>query len=330
MQTRRAAAIEWPTLAMIAGTYVLWAVATTWLHDIAAPLGIAFTAIAVAQFSSLQHEVLHGHPFRSRRLSEALVFPALTVFVPYGRFRDLHLEHHRDERLTDPYDDPETNYLDPAVWNRLPETMRTLLRFNNTLLGRILVGPAISTVALVRGDLKAALTGDRRVIAAWALHLPGLALVGLWLWATAGMGVGGYLLSAYFAFGLLKIRTFLEHRAHEKARGRSVVIEDRGPLAILFLNNNLHAVHHAKPSVAWYRLPGLYRADRDAYLRRNEGYVFRSYGEVFRRYFLTAKDPVPHPLWTGRTAPAADVFVDSTEPVAVPRREEAEAERVLS
>ena len=44
-------------------------------------------------------------------------------------------------------------------------------------------------------------------------------------------------------------------------------------------------------------LPGIYRANREEYLRRNDGYAFRSYGEVFRRYFLRAKDPVPHPLW---------------------------------
>jgi len=41
----------------------------------------------------------------------------------------------------------------------------------------------------------------------------------------------------------------------------------------------------------------LYRADKEYYQTLNDGYVFRSYGEVFRRYFLRAKDPVPHPLW---------------------------------
>ena len=34
--------------------------------------------------------------------------------------------------------------------------------------------------------------------------------------------------------------------------------------------------------------------------RRNEGYRYASYGEVFRRYFLKAKDPVPHPVWPVR------------------------------
>ena len=39
-------------------------------------------------------------------LNEALVFPALSLAIPYQRFRDSHLAHHNDEILTDPYDDP--------------------------------------------------------------------------------------------------------------------------------------------------------------------------------------------------------------------------------
>jgi fatty acid desaturase len=76
-----------------------------------------------------------------------------------------------------------------------------------------------------------------------------------------------------------------------------VIIEDRGVLALLFLNNNLHAVHHMHPNVPWYRLPTLYRGGKERFQAVNEGYVYRSYGAIFRRYFLKAKDPVPHPLW---------------------------------
>jgi fatty acid desaturase len=293
-------AFEWPTVALTGATYIAWGLGTSVLYTFSAPIGFVIAALAIAQFSSLQHEVLHGHPFRSRRLNEALVFPGLTLFVPYGRFRDTHLAHHRDERLTDPYDDPESNYLDPAVWARLPAAVKLLLRANNTLLGRMVLGPAISTWSFVRGDLRAIRAGDRAVAAAWAWHLPGVALVALWLWATPGMGWGAYVAAAYTAFGILKIRTFLEHRAHEKVRGRTVIVEDRGPLALLFLNNNLHAVHHARPGEPWYRLPSLYRERREEWLRRNEAYLYRSYAEIFARHLLRAKDPVPHPLWPDR------------------------------
>ncbi len=292
--------VEWPTLAMVCATYAVWAIGTTVAWDGFAPLGFVLTVLAVVQFSSLQHEVLHGHPFASQRLSETLVFAAMTIYVPYGRFRDTHLAHHQDERLTDPYDDPEANYLDPAVWARVSAPMRVILRANNTLLGRILLGPAISIWAFGRGDLRAIRAGDRAVFWAWVWHLPGLALVALWLWATPGIGVWAYLGAAYLAFGILKIRTFLEHRAHEKVRGRSVIVEDRGPLALLFLNNNLHSVHHAKPGTAWYKLPAIYREGRAEYLRRNDGYLYLSYAEIFARFLLTAKDAVPHPLWPDR------------------------------
>ena len=115
-----------------------------------------------------------------------------------------------------------------------------------------------------------------------------------------------FLLSVWIGQSLQKVRTFLEHRAHEAARARTVVIEDRGPLALLFLNNNFHSVHHIHPHVAWYRLPRLYADNRAHYLLRNEGYVYRSYGQVLRAYFLAAKDPVPHPL---RPPPADAVGV---------------------
>jgi len=76
-----------------------------------------------------------------------------------------------------------------------------------------------------------------------------------------------------------------------------VIIEDRGLLALLFLNNNFHVVHHMHPKVPWYRLPALYRERRAHYLERNDGYRYASYREVFARHLLRAKDPVPHPLW---------------------------------
>lgn len=290
-------AVEWPTLIVFAATYSLWALATTYLWTISPTLAILAAALAIGQYSSLTHEVLHGHPFRSQILSEVLVFPGFTVFVPYLRFKDLHLQHHFDPALTDPYDDPESNYLDPAVWARLSRPVKALLRFNNTLFGRMLVGPAISTWALVTGDLAAIRRGDRRVLLAWALHLAGLAMVWAWLDWVGTMPGWAYGLAAYLGWSLLKIRTYLEHRAHEAARARTVVIESRGPLALLFLNNNFHVVHHMHPGVAWYRLPALYFGNRDHYLRRNDGYRYRSYIDIFRQHLFRAKDPVPHPVF---------------------------------
>ncbi len=295
--------VEWPTLALLVACYGLWALAVFWLSAVWLPLGIAVVALAAAQHSSLTHEAVHGHPFRNPLLNEALVFPALGLFVPYRRFRDLHLAHHVDSILTDPYDDPETNYLDPDVWHRLPRFVQRILMINNTLAGRMVFGPALGQMAMMDADLGLIRDGDRGVALAWALHVIGLVPV-LVLVVGSPMPIWAYLIAAYAGYSILKIRTFLEHRAHERASGRTVVIEDRGPLALIFLNNNLHAVHHMHPSVAWYKLPGLFQRNREKYLGRNGHYYYASYKDIFARHFFHAKDPVPHPIYQRVKEPA--------------------------
>jgi fatty acid desaturase len=296
---------EWPTLVIVVLTYAAWAYGTTLWDDVAL-LSLLLTAVAIAQFSSLQHETLHGHPFANAQLNEALVFPALMLVMPFRRFRDLHLQHHHDPTLTDPFDDPESNFQAPEVWAALSRPMRAIYRFNNTLFGRMAVGPAISLWALVKGDWHAWRQGSTDVAVAWLLNALGALPVIWWLMAVGTMPGWAYLVAVYLGYSLLKIRTYLEHRAHEAARARTVVIEDRGPLSVLFLNNNFHVVHHMHPTTPWYRLPALYAARRAYYLRRNEAYVYRSYGEIFRQYFFRAKDPVPHPIYPVQKADRAD------------------------
>jgi fatty acid desaturase len=305
--------VEWPTLLLLVLTYGIWALSTTLIWDAHPLFGLIVATIAIAQFSSLQHEVLHGHPFRSQRLSEATVFPGLTLYVPYLRFKDLHLQHHYDPNLTDPYDDPESNFHDPAAWAQRSGAAKLFYRFNNTLAGRMLLGPALSTWALVRDDAKAILRGDRRVRFGWGLHVPGVALVLAWLWTVGSMPLWAYAIAAYLGWSLLKIRTFLEHRAHDAARARSVVVESRGPLSLLFLNNNFHAVHHSQPTLAWYQLPQAYFSNREHYLRRNDGYVYRSYAPIFRQFLFRAKDPLPHPIWPVVKQPSDVGSVDAPE-----------------
>ncbi|WP_299611814.1 fatty acid desaturase [uncultured Tateyamaria sp.] len=286
--------VEWITLGLCAAVSGLWLSAVFVLPGLWAWAALVF---ALVLHASLSHEVLHGHPFPSRRLSEALVLVSPGLFVPYLRFRDTHLAHHQDANLTDPYDDPETNYVDPVVWARMPRALRAVLKLNNTLAGRMLVGPVVAQVSFMRDDWQAIRAGDRQALKGWLVHVPGVVLILAAVWASP-MPVWMYLTASYVSVSVLKIRTFLEHQAHAQARGRTVIVEDRGPLAFLFLNNNFHVVHHMHPRVPWYRLPALYRANRDRYLSCNEGYRYGSYGEVFKRHFLQAKDPVPHPLWS--------------------------------
>ncbi len=287
---------EWGTFGLVLICYSAWLGVVFGLAQVSLVLAVLAGGVVAALHSSLTHEALHGHPFQTKWINEALMALPLTLCIPYNRFRDLHLAHHLDSNLTDPYDDPETNFQDPVVWASMPRWKRRLYRANNTLLGRMVLGPLIGQVIFTCDEGLAALRGDRDVLLAWALHLPGVAVV-IWVVAQSAMPIWAFCLSAYLGLAVLKIRTFLEHRAHEKSRCRTVIIEDRGPLAFLFLNNNFHVVHHMHPKAAWYQLPGLYRAGKARYLECNESYVYRSYADVFRQYFLKAKDPIPHPLW---------------------------------
>ncbi len=291
--------VEWVTLGLFLACMLVWMVGVFALPVVSGWLAALAVTLALVLHSSLSHEVLHGHPFPSRRASEALVIVTPGLFVPYLRFRDTHLAHHQDARLTDPYDDPESNYLDPATWMRLPRALRAVLRVNNTLAGRILLGPVVSQVAFIRTDWQAMRAGNRQVTRGWMLHAPGVLVVLTLVWVSP-MPLWLYLACCYAALSILKIRTFLEHQAHEIARGRTVIVEDRGLLSFLFLNNNLHVVHHMHPRVPWYKLPILYRDNAARYRTCNHGYVYRSYGQVFARHLLRAKDPVPHPLWSAQ------------------------------
>ncbi len=304
--------IEWPTIGLLISVHGSWAAILMTAGTLTPLVAAALLVPVMVLHSSLQHEVMHGHPFRSRAASEACVSLPIGLLVPYRRFRAQHLAHHFDPSLTDPYDDPETNYLDPALWARMGPAARALYRANNTLAGRMALGPAISLWAFWRGEARGLARGEPEILRAHALHLAGAGVVAMAVWASA-LPWWAYALACYGCMMVLKIRTFAEHRAHDAARARTVVIEDRGPLALLFLNNNFHALHHSRPGLAWYRLPGAYFATKAAVLRRNGGYVYRSYAQVIGAHFLRAKDPVAHPLW-----PAPAVAAVPAAPAPVP------------
>ena len=293
--------IEWPTLILTLCVYGAYAFGAFVVLPVSLVLGMLIMVIAGVLHSSLTHEVLHGHPFKSAIANALLVFPALIIFIPYLRFKDTHLEHHRDERLTDPYDDPETNFMDPQVWDQLPKWRQSLHLFNNILLGRMFLGPVLSQIAFMRADLRLILAGDRRVALGWFLHVPSLIVAYVMVVMVADVPIWLWVLAAYLSMAILKIRTYLENRVHDHPRGRSVVVEDRGLLSFLFLNNNLHSVHHAHPSVPWYALPRLFASKRDRFLAMNDGYHFGCYGEVMRKFAINRKDPVAHPDWSQKT-----------------------------
>jgi fatty acid desaturase len=298
-----APAIEWPTVGLIAATYASWAGAAFFLWPAYPVVSLLVLGVLLAMQSSLMHEAAHGHPTRKLWINEALVGLPIGLVYPFRRFRALHLRHHADESLTDPFDDPESYYR--AFWQHddLPAALKTLLAVNNTMIGRFVLGPVLGTTGFLLAEAKLIAEGDRAVRKAWLLHAAGLAIVlpiivfvfaiPLWLYILVPVWLGQSFIS---------MRTFAEHQWSERPDGRTIIVE-KSPLAFLFLNNNLHLVHHKSPTVAWYRLPKLFAERRDEWIAMNRGYVFPNYFALLKEFAFRAKEPVVHPVL--RRAPEA-------------------------
>lgn len=300
--TDRRRTIEWPTVALAGTVYLLFGL-LTWWHDVL-PWWVIFPVAGylVCLHGSLQHEAVHGHPTRWPLVNEALVFPSLWLWMPFRLYKESHLTHHQDANLTDPLDDPESCYVTPQAWAGMSRPRRAFLVVHNSLLGRLALGPFVVVWRLMAREGAALLNGDFSHGRAWAIHIAGAALVLVWVLGVCGIPLGEYLLLyVYPGLSLTLLRSFLEHRARPAEGERSVLIEAGPVMSLVFLNNNLHALHHAEPGVAWYRLPAHYRARRAELLALNGGYRYRNYLEIAARYLLRPKEPVIHP-YAGRAA----------------------------
>lgn len=288
--------IEWPTVGLVILCYGSWLAAGLLLWPAWPVLAVIVLGVVLALQSSLMHEASHGHPTRNALINEALVALPIGLVWPFRRFRSTHLRHHADDRLTDPFDDPESYY--QALWKHeeLPAWMKVLLRVNNTMLGRMVLNPWLGSVGFIIADLRAMAAGDRAIRRAWLLHAAGLAIVLPVVAFLFAMPLWVYVLGpVWIGQSIISVRTYAEHQWSERPDGRTIIVES-SPLALLFLNNNLHLVHHKMPRAAWYRLPGLFRARREEWLAMNDGYSFPSYWALLRAYAFRAKEPVVHPV----------------------------------
>jgi len=294
---RRFEGPTWVLIVVIYGGFLsltaCWREVPLW---VGAPLG----AWLCAWHMSMQHECIHGHPTRHVWLNGWLASPPLNLWLPYALYRDAHLLHHRAEYLTDPLEDPETTYACPVVWGRAGRGRRWVHAACNTAFGRVLLGPVRACVQLWRGQAGEALAGRARW-RVWLGHAAWVCALLMWVCGVCHIGLGTYVACfVYPGTALIMIRSLAEHRAAERPADRTAVVERAGLLGVLFLNNNLHLLHHERPFVPWYALPGQWREGRDDLLRTRNGPVYVGYREVLRRYAVRPHHPGPHPY-----APAA-------------------------
>ena len=291
---RSSSRFEWPTLALAAVIYGGWCSVTYWHAALSWPLRAACGGWLIAWHGSLQHEAIHGHPTPWRRLNTLVAGCPLSLWLPYPLYRADHLEHHATEALTLPAADPETQYRAPAQ-SRGARLDNALSQLTRTLLGRLTLGPAILIGRFLVVEARH-IARVRTHRLAWAVHALLVGCLLAWVCVACRMSVADYLLSfVYPGAALTLLRAFAEHRAHPERRCRVAIVEKAPVLGLLFLFNNLHALHHERPGLAWYRLPRAYRAARARLLEENGGLVYAGYGQVAARFLLRPHDRLIHP-----------------------------------
>jgi fatty acid desaturase len=226
----------------------------------------------------------------------------LSLFIPYPLYRRSHLWHHRfgGRILTDPIVDPESFYLTQGFMAEASAPVRFLCRANTTLLGRLILGPPIATVIFLAGPARSLALGHGREWRIWAAHGAAVATVLLWVVGVCKINVFVYLACfVYPGQALTLLRSFAEHRASADPAHRTAVVEANPLLSLIFLYNNLHVVHHDRPTLPWYALPAAWRqlqADRGDTPARTADMVYAGgYLEVLGRYFLRPVIDVEHP-----------------------------------
>lgn len=285
-----------PTWLVALVLYGAWALLIA-LHDrlswwLITPLG----AYLVAWHFSLQHEAIHSFRSAPPWLRTAVVMPPLGLWLPFPLYRQAHARHHQNTHLTEPGVDTESFYWRRTDWEALPGWRKRVLIANQTLAGRVTIGPILRLQKLVNREHTRLAAGDYGNIGHWALHAVLVGLLFLYISGYSGMPWWQYVVGiAWPAFGLGWVRSFIEHRYGTRPAERTAIVESNPFWGLLFLNNNLHAVHHLHPRMPWWEIPGYFRANRNRILARNGQFHFRGYWEITRRWGARAAFEPIHP-----------------------------------
>jgi len=289
--------IDGPTWLVAVVLYGAW-VLLIWFHArlpwwVIMPVG----AYLIAWHFSLQHEAIHSFRGVPAWLRFALVFPPIGLWFPFPLYRKSHTTHHRDIHLTVPGVDTESYYVLRTDWERMGKVQRALLTFNQTLTGRLLIGPALRLWILISKETRRMAHGDFSHLPHWAIHAISLVLL---FWFISGICHYPWwkycLLIAYPGMSLGLLRAFHEHRAADDSQQRTAAVESNVLFGLLYLYNNLHVVHHLKPTMPWYDIARYYRENRRELLRMNGDFVYRGYGVLAKEFLLTPVFSPIHPL----------------------------------
>jgi fatty acid desaturase len=281
---------EWKTLGVIVAVYGL-TVLTVVRYDVLTPwLAIPMLAVLGAWHLSMQHEVLHGHPFKSQFINDAIGSIPVTLWMPYFAFKKDHHEHHKSD-LTNPELDNESFYVTQEQWDNAGTIRRAAWTANRTILFRMFVWTIVSTISYVTLVLKRAVRNEQGDRLAVLLHVIGVVVV-VYLVSLSSMPLWQFALGTVYGGRILNaIRPFPEHKYQSGVETKTAMIMAGPFMSLLMLNNNLHIAHHDDPKIPWYRVSELARNVNAIERAREAGVLYEGgYAEVFRKFSFTPVD----------------------------------------
>ena len=239
-------------------------------------------ALLTNGFWALHHEAIHGGFHADRRVNQAAGrLMAVLLGSSFAVLRFGHLMHHRYNR--NPIDRPDS--YDPAKQSRLQAKLAFLF---NLTCGLYLIEVAVPLACLLprrlirrivdrvyRGDhpaLRAIHQSAERLfldprrlatIRTDAVLATGLIVVAIWLYGPHWPMLAGFLLARGV---LISVFDNVYHFATPVDRpdyARNLWLP--APFRLLILNMNLHRVHHLRPALPWWALPGELRVTGDGF-----------------------------------------------------------------
>ena len=282
---------DWRTLIIAALVYTGWFAAVFTHKQLPWWATFALLTWFGAWHLSLQHELVHGHPFRNSKLNAALASLSVTLWVPFLSFKRDHISHH-NTTLTHPELDTESYYSLPENWRKSNRLLRSIYWANRTLAFRLTVWSVFSAVQYFLADAWRAIRNIDNARSAWLLHFPALIAVTFLVTQSADMSVLEYLVGGVFgSHSLNMMRSFAEHKTLSNDSTRTAVIDAGWLMSLLMLNNNLHIAHHDEPSTPWYLVPEAAKRLNSYDRAAQVGALYSGgYSELIRRFTFRPYD----------------------------------------
>ncbi|WP_248920121.1 fatty acid desaturase family protein [Pseudomonas entomophila] len=267
----------WTVMLWIADLVLLVLAWNFWLSEstVLQILGLLVAGLATVQLYLILHEALHGATSDNRRLNDIIGhFNGWLIALPFLVRRRFHMAHHT--WTAHPLNDPENRGMIERFAVMTKKQERTLEFMWKHWLPMIAVNHFLLNwrapfIARAQGDDSPRILKEIRfarlyllgylvvAVAAWAFgHLADLALFYLIIWLFLALIVELVNLPHHAEAPLLakdgeRLQFWEQDRVSHDCK--SVPVWSR----FVILNFNLHIVHHAFPSVPWYRLPEAHR-----------------------------------------------------------------------